>query len=104
MQYVSVSTASSGNTTLVQAISDRRIRVVGGCLVAANSVTVQFKSGSDNLTGAMSMISGTPLSIPLGGNMIDPIAHFSTAHGQALILTLGGAVQVSGWLVYDVVS
>ena len=92
-KLVSVSVAASGDTTLVSAVSGKRIRVLRGSLVAANSVTVQFESGLDGMriTGAMSLIAGQPLAITSG---------IKTNPGEALIISLGGAVQVSGWLEY----
>lgn len=98
----SISTASSGATAVVAAASGRRIRVVSYVLVAAGAVTAKWQSASTDLTGAMSLITGTPLApAPFpqrhsGGYD----GHIQTAPGEALNLTLGGAVQVSGHLTY----
>lgn len=100
VQYASVSVAGSGDNTLVSATSGKKIRVLGGCLVAAAAVTAQFQSGAANanLTGAMSLITGTPLMLPPS-----QYGHFQTNAGDGLHLSLGGAVQVSGWIAYVLV-
>ena len=92
----------SATGELVAAIAGRRIRVLGYLMVAAGAVTVKFQSASTDLTGAMTLATGVP-NTAMGGNSLDVIPDVETAHGEALNLTLSGAVQVSGWLLYDVV-
>lgn len=100
--FAKVDTATSGANAIVTAAAGRRIRVVSYVLVAAGAVTAKWQSASTDLTGAMSLITGTPLPVapfPLrhsGGYD----GHLQTAPGEALNLTLGGAVQVSGHLTY----
>jgi hypothetical protein len=107
MQSVPVNTATSGDNALVAADpSGRAVVVFGFFLDAAGAVTAQWKSdtggGATNLTGAMSMITGTPLSA-LPGSSIDPPELFRTARGKAFNLNLGGNVQVSGFVLIDLV-
>lgn len=102
MPHVKISAASSGANTLVAAVIGRSIRVLGFVIVAAGAVTANFESGTTDLSGAMSLITGVPISAPLTGSL-DILPWMQTASGEALGLTLGGAVQVSGFLVYDVV-
>jgi hypothetical protein len=93
---ISVTTASSGDNTLVAAIAGTQVRVVNFSLVAVTANAVQFKSGSTALTGVMSL-GATGVLAP----GYDPTGHIITAAGEALILNLGSATQVSGWLTYD---
>ena len=93
-KFAKVDLAASGD--LVAAVTGKKIRVVGLCLVAAGSVTAKFQTGAaTDLTGAISLVAGTPLQPGF-----DPTGHLETASGGKLNLVLGGAVQVSGWLKY----
>ena len=103
MAYVKIDSASSGANTLVAAVTGRQIRVIGFGLVATGAVTIVFKSATTALTGVMSLAANQGLVSPPSGNSYDPLPQMITASGEALILTLGTAVQVSGWLVYDLV-
>lgn len=99
---ISYATASTGE--IVAAVTGRKIRVLGYMLVAAGSVVATWKSGSTAISGAMSMVVGVPVPAPLGGTSLDPMPHFITNAGEALNLTLSGAVQVSGHITYDVID
>ena len=95
------SDAAAGNT-LVAAVVDKRICVLGICLIAADAVEATFYSGPAD-TGAA--LSG-PLSLAANGGFIvnspaDPAMHcLATEPNQSLTLKLSAAVQCSGWLVY----
>lgn len=103
MAFAKISTAASGQTQLVAGQAGRTIRVHAFFLVAASAVTAKFQSGSTDLTGAMSMITGTPLQAqPAPLQVSARGAHFETNAGDDLNLNLGGAVQVSGWIEYSV--
>lgn len=94
VKFAKVDLAASGD--LVALVASKKIRVVSGALVAAGAVTAKFQTGAaTDLTGAMSLITGTPLNLAFS-----PAGHFETVAGAKLNLVLGGAVQVSGWLVY----
>lgn len=96
-QSASVSGASSGSNEVVAAVSGRKITVHGYTLVAAGAVTVQWRSAATAKTGVMSLAAnGTVSAYSPTADM--PL--FQTAEGEALNLQLGGAVQVSGHLVY----
>jgi hypothetical protein len=96
---VKIDTAAT-STELVAAVAGQVVSVVAYNLVAAAPVTAQFKSGTTALTGPMSMIAGTPLR----DSMVDSSTRdclFQTAKGEALNLTLGTAIQVSGHMVVE---
>lgn len=88
-----ISLAATGD--VVAAVTGKKIRVVEFCIVAAGAVTANFESGTTDITGVMSLITG----VPVFGNT--PFGCFETAAGAALRLTLGGSVQVSGWVNYQ---
>ena len=91
-----ISTAAAGDTTLVAAPDDgRQIVVVSYVAVAAGAVTVLLKAGA-NQTGAMSFAAAGGNAI--AGSKRDPILVGDV--NSALVVTLGGAVQVSGHLSY----
>lgn len=95
-KFVSVSASSSGNNTIVAAVTGKKIRVLSYVLVSTTSVTAKFQSGASgtDLTGAM----------PLGANGVVSASpdqgHFETVAGQLLNLSLGSAVAVSGHITY----
>lgn len=89
----------AATTDLVAAIAGRKIRILSLFIVAAGAVTATFKSNTTNITGAMSMITGVPFSMPY-----NPVGWGETASGEKLNLTLSGATQVSGWMTYELVD
>jgi hypothetical protein len=102
IKRAAVSGATSGNNTLVAAVTGKKIKVLGLVLVAASAVDVRLESGAGGtaLTGVMSLTAGhLQLILPLA----EPGYHWvETAAGALLNLELGGAVQVSGMIVYYV--
>jgi hypothetical protein len=89
---LSVNQGTAATNTIVAAVAGQKIRVYKLALSAAGAQTVQFVDGaSTNLTGAMSLASGTPLVLPMDGN-----PWLVTAIGNALGLALSSAVNVSG--------
>jgi hypothetical protein len=99
-QYAAIDTAVLGNTTLVAAVSGRKIRVVGFIIVADGTVSITFQSGAGGtaLTGAMPMAANTHIH---GGH--NSAGWFETAEGALLNLNLSAAVGVRGALVYIIV-
>lgn len=96
---VKIDTAAT-STELVAAVAGQVISVIQYNMVAAGAVTAQFKSATTALTGAMSMITGVPLRDALPeGEKRDCL--LQTAKGEALNLTLGATVQVSGHMLVE---
>ncbi len=94
-----ISGASTDNT-LVAAVTGKKIRVTSFYLVAVTAVTVAFESSTTSaLTGIMSL--GATGVLQAGFN---PHGHFETVAAELLNMTLGGAVQVSGWLTYQLID
>jgi hypothetical protein len=91
IHHLPISTAASGDTTILAGVAGKRLMVLSYVLAAVGAVAVKFKGGSTDLSGAMSLGSNGTVT---GSN--NPFGHVVTAAGSALILNLSGAVQVSG--------
>jgi hypothetical protein len=94
--------ASTGDNTLVAAVTGKKIRVHALFFVVAAAVVVRFESGASGtaLTGQMTIPAEQPtLVLPY-----NPLGWFETAAGALLNLELGGNVSVDGALVYQEVN
>lgn len=94
-----ISASSSGDNTIVSAVSDKRIRVLKVILMSAGTVNATFQSGAGGtaLTGAMPLIA----NIGFDSGYCPPEAgQFETGVGELLNLSLSGAVGTFGWLIY----
>lgn len=93
LSEIVVDIADSGNNTVIAAVAGQTIRVYRGFFIAASSVAIIVRDGaSTNLTGAMTLGAHT---LPYDG-----LPWFTCARGNAFVLNLGSAVQVSGRLYY----
>lgn len=91
-----ISTAASGDSTLVAASSGKSINVYAIDLVPASSVVATLKCGSSTaITGAMTI--ATPFIKPLTASP----AYWVCPVGTALVLNLGTGIQVSGAVWYS---
>lgn len=103
MPYTKIDTATLGNTTIAAALTGKSHRLVGGFLLAANTTTITIYSGTTALTGAMTLVAGTPLVLPAapsspgGGRQ----AYLQAADAAALVLNLSSNVQISGVVEYE---
>lgn len=101
MKYAAISASSSGNTTMVAAVPERRIRVLSYTVVADSAVVVKWKSGSTDISGDMSLAANGGMSPNSSG--LSPagfVGLFETGIGEGLILNLSSAVAVGGHLTY----
>lgn len=96
-KFASINASSSGDNTLVSAVVGKKIRVLKYRIIPASDVAVRWYSGAAGtaLTGSMSLAGKAGDS---GAEAI--FGHFETASNTALVLNLGSAVQVSGYVVY----
>jgi len=62
------------------------------------SPTATLRSDTTAISGAMSLAANTPLESHAGWGIVE------TVSGEALNLLLGSAVQVSGWLQYQLLE
>jgi hypothetical protein len=97
MNRDSVSCAASGANTIVTGVASTSIQVYSLILTLASSTTVQIKSGSTALTGAM---TGTSFVFDFRSDRTGIVPWFVTAPGDNLVITLGSAVQCSGQITY----
>jgi hypothetical protein len=104
MKFVVIDTAVSGNTTLVTAVPNRKIRVVSYLITAHGLVDIYFSSnGTTAITGLMplnkhfSLFSGGGAQTPSGLT-----GQFQTKEGESLILVLSASTQTVGHLTYQV--
>ncbi len=95
--FAVIDVASSGDNTLVAAISGQKIRVLSYAFLCDAATIVRFESGASGtaLTGQMSFAAMGGISVPFS-----PVGHFETVAGDLLNLELDGANQVSGHITY----
>ena len=93
-----IDAASSGDNTLVAAVTGKKIRVLAAFLtMTGTAVTIRFEDGADGtaLTGQMGPTAGQTIVLPF-----NPVGWFETSDATLLNLELGGAQSVDGSLVY----
>lgn len=101
IKYASFS--GTGTTSIVSAVTGKRIVVVSFLVTGTESGTITFKSASTALTGAMNLgiaggMSGNDTISPLVGPY-NPDGHFQTASGEALQVT-ASAGTAAGYVTY----
>jgi hypothetical protein len=94
----SISANTSGDNTLVAAVTGKRIRVVGLFMTVGTAGTARFESGTADgfLSGAMALAVGTPLVLPQN---LD--GWFETAEGALLNMILSGTLGAGGVILYQ---
>lgn len=96
-KYAVIDAATSGDNTLVAAVTSKKIRVLSLLLVSAGTVNVRLESGAAGtaLTGQMNLVANTGFVLPY-----NPAGWCETASNTLLNLELSGAVSVDGCLTY----
>jgi hypothetical protein len=96
-KYAVIDAATSGDNTIVAAVTGKRICVVAGFWNAAAAVTVRFESAASGtaLTGQMQHAANGGFVLPF-----NEAGWFETVAGELLNLELSGAVSVDGALTY----
>ncbi len=92
-----ITASSSGATTIVSAVTGKKIRVLS-CGISANAaVNVKFQSHATptDITGLLYLTDKGGY-----GAGFSPAGHFETVAGEALDINLSGAVAVGGFLTY----
>jgi hypothetical protein len=85
----------SASGALIAAAAGKKIRVLALSLAATTSGTVKFQSASNDLTGDMNILGGTPLVMPY-----NPAVWFETNAGEAFNVTLATVTNLSGTITY----
>jgi hypothetical protein len=95
--FAVIDAATSGDNTLIAAVTSKKIRVLSLFLVSAGTVNVRFESGASGtaLTGQMNLVANTGFVLPF-----NPCGWFETGSNTLLNLELSGAVSVDGSITY----
>lgn len=97
-KFAKIDAATSGDNTLVAAVTGKKIRVLAAFLtMTGTAVTIRFESaaGGTALTGQLTPTQGQTIVLPF-----NPLGWFETVAAELLNLELGGAQSVDGALTY----
>lgn len=97
-KFATIAASTSGNNTLVAAVTSKKIRVLAYNFIGNGAVNAKFQSGASgtDVTGLKYMpAAGAGLVAPF-----NPVGWFETASGVLLNLNLSTGVAVGGELVY----
>lgn len=96
-QYAKIVASASGATTIVSAVTSKKIVVLKWDLVTAGAVNVKWQSHvtPTDLTGLYNFAANGGIA-----SGFCPVGHFATIAGEALDINLSGAVAVAGVLTY----
>jgi hypothetical protein len=95
--FSTIVASSSGATTIVAAVTSKKIRVLALQLIANAAVNVKWQSHvtPTDLTGLAYMAANGGYVLPF-----NPVGWFQTVSGEALDINLSGAFAVGGSLTY----
>lgn len=94
-KFAPISAAASGATSVVAAVTGKRIRVLGYVFMAAAAGTVLFRGTVTALTGAFPVVANSGVA-----SAASPMGQFQTPVGEALNIVLSAAFAVGGHVVY----
>lgn len=99
-KFAAIAAATSGNNTLVAAVTSKKIRILALFVVAGAANNIYFDDGAGTL-----IIGGSTNKIQLAANggfvlPFNPVGWGETAATQALRANLSAATSVSGVVVY----
>ena len=97
VKYAKIDAATSGNNTIVAAVSGKKIRVLSLFYLASGTVTCtwQTAAGGTALTGGLQHTAQTGAVLPFNED-----GWFETVAGDLLNLSLNSATSVDGALSY----
>lgn len=96
-KFAVVTASSSGDTSVIAAVTSKKIRVIRYSLSANGNVSAYFRSGAGGTA-----ISGVKYMTQYGGagGTYCPQGIFETGSNTALVINLNGAIAVSGEITY----
>jgi hypothetical protein len=94
-KFAVITASASGATSIVAAVTSKKIRVLSWNLVCNAAVNVKWLSAATDKTGLHYFAANGGISVGF-----NPFGHFETAATEALNINLSGAVAVGGSLVY----
>ena len=92
--FSTINATAGGDTTIVPAVSGKRIRVIAYTVVASASVNIKFRSGTTDITGTMRVVEGGGIAHAFDAGL------FQTNVGQPLVINLSTNATVGGYVVY----
>ena len=97
IKYAIVDEATSGNNTLVAAVSGKKILLLSCMMIAAGSVNIRFEDGAGGtaLSGQMNVTTNSGFTAPF-----NPGGWCVTSVNTLLNLELSAAISVDGFLSY----
>jgi hypothetical protein len=100
IRRAAIAASTSGNNTLVAALTGLRIRVLAVGLMASAAVNVKFQDGAGgtDLTGLFYLAANGGFVLPFNEE-----GWFQTSSGTLLNLNLSAANAVGGSLVYTII-
>lgn len=90
-----INSAAAADIVIAAAAAGLKNRLYRLVLTAAGTTTIQFKRGATVMSGAMTLIAGTPFVLEFSGE-----PWVTTAVNETLVITNGAAVQISGIAYY----
>lgn len=99
-KFVAIAAATSGDNTILSAVSGKKIRVLAMNFVLAAATNVYVKDGAGTVLWAGS--TNTANFAANGGIVLPfcPVGWFETAAAQALVINLSAANKCGGSIVY----
>ena len=101
MRFAKIDISTSGDSTIIAAIPERKIQVITYLVATDTNTKLKFKSASTDLTGPMSV--GSYAHIYNGNVDLMPgglIGVLETGVGEALILNSTVAAAIGGHITY----
>jgi hypothetical protein len=99
VKFATISASMSGNTSVVSAVTGRKLRVLSYTYVVEGAVDVKFTDESGDLTGAMTHgTEGEGVAVAATAGL------FETTAGEALRINLSANINVRGHLSYKEVA
>jgi hypothetical protein len=96
-KYATIAASTSGNNTIVAAVTAKKIRVLAVQLVASGTVNAKWQTGAGgtDITGLGYFVANTGYALPY-----NPAGWFETASNTLLNLNLSAAIAVGGSITY----
>lgn len=103
LEKADINIATSGDNTVIAAPGDGKYLVIDHINMVPNAaVTIQFKDGTTAYGGAYSLTSSQ--GFVLENSMRNEHGLITLSNNSALVINLGGAVQVSGFIRYRIIG
>lgn len=96
-KYAVIAASTSGNNTIVAAVTSKKIRVLAVAFMSNGTVNAKFQSGAGgtDISGLFYTVANTGAALNF-----NPAGWFETAAGALLNLNLSAAIAVGGVLTY----